>query len=112
MARQMDSTHRTGRKSGCPYDVLVPYLSYLGRATARKMGVHPEDLDICERTFVENMILLNERKMRSLIASGSFGWIHSCARDHARAFRRELQHYRCRTPVARKRSNGLDRDSG
>ena len=85
------SFNRRAGEGGCPYDVLVPYLSYLGRMTAKQVGVQPVDLDTCERTFVESMIVLNERKLRHLIASGSFGWIRTCARDHALTFRRSFR---------------------
>src|ERR1041385_2410474 len=109
MEGPMDTSNRTGRQAGYPYEVLVPYLSYLSRKVAKGMGVRPEDPDVCERTFVESMIVLNERRLRNLIASGSFGWIRSCARDHARASRRDIQRYRHRTTIGRKGHARSDR---
>src|SRR5258706_16261413 len=90
MGRSIFPTRRGAETAKCPYDVLVPYLAYLGRVTAERVGVHPRDVEVCEITFVEQMIALNERKLRHLIASGSFAWIHERARDHARTFRRNV----------------------
>jgi hypothetical protein len=76
--------------SKLPYDVLVPYLAYIGRSHGERIGIHENDLDDCAITFVERMVLLHENKLRQNLANGSFYWIHTCAKNHALAFQDTL----------------------
>jgi hypothetical protein len=75
------------------FDVLIPRLGIIGRQAAIRVGVHPNDLDDCEITFVERMILLNDAKLKSTVNDGSFVWINVCARHHALNFLRDVSRY-------------------
>lgn len=70
------------------YEIVQKMIS-LGRFHAMREGVPQVELEDCEVTFVERMLLRG-------VARGSAGsglsdsWLHRCAQNHARNYRRHL----------------------
>jgi|SRR5579872_4670580 len=74
--------------------VLVPFLTRIGGHHALRAGLTREDVEDCAITFVERMFLRNETLLRARLSDGSVQWLHVCARNHARSFRRASDRHR------------------
>jgi DNA-directed RNA polymerase specialized sigma24 family protein len=68
---------------------IVDKMIHLGRYHAVREGVPQSDVDDCELTFVENM-LLSGANWASPTAKPCDTWLHRCAQNHARNFRRSV----------------------
>jgi hypothetical protein len=86
------------------FETYLPYLKRVGRQFAWSEGVHPNDVDDCEITFVERMLFVYPRNLRENLILGRTGWINVCARNHAKNFKRNATRHGRRTDSVKEQS--------
>jgi RNA polymerase sigma factor (sigma-70 family) len=69
---------------------ILPKMFRLGRFHAVREGVPLSELEDCETTFVERMLLIAEEPEFYMSSVLREAWLHRCARNHARNFRRHI----------------------
>lgn len=70
---------------------IILLLGRTGRRHALREGVPSGEVEDCEITFVEKMLLQHEGEVRTKIAGNQWAWLHLCARNHARNFLRDVR---------------------
>src|SRR5436853_6277207 len=90
------------RLSTASSDELVPFIGSICREHAVNEGLPTSEVDDCETEFIARMILRSDVRLRSMLAVGCSAWVHVCARNFARGYRRRVT-----TPAEDRPSAGL-----